>query len=50
MMKAVMYHYVRPFDKAYPYFKNLHFDDFKLQLDYFKKILDLSVKNLSKNV
>ena len=37
MMKAVMYHYVRPFDKAYPYFKNLHFDDFKLQLDYFKK-------------
>ena len=35
-MKAIMYHYVRPFDKEYPNFKNLHIDDFKKQLDYFE--------------
>ena len=36
-MKAIMYHYVRPFDAAMPFFKNLHIDDFKRQLDYFEK-------------
>ncbi|MEM6967612.1 MAG: polysaccharide deacetylase family protein [Bacteroidota bacterium] len=36
MMKAIMYHYVRPFDSEYPNFKNLHIDDFKKQLDYFQ--------------
>jgi hypothetical protein len=35
-MKAVMYHYVRPFDPSYPNFKNLHIEDFQKQLDYFE--------------
>jgi len=36
-MKAVMYHYVRDFVPEFPYFKNLHVEDFKKQLDYFEK-------------
>src|SRR5688572_18669908 len=35
-MKAIMYHYVRDFDSRYPYFKNLHIEDFKTQLDLFE--------------
>lgn len=34
-MRAVMYHYVRPDDPTLPFFKHLHIDDFKQQLDYF---------------
>lgn len=36
-MKAIMYHYVRPFNTDYPNLKNLDFEDFKLQLDYFEQ-------------
>tara|TARA_B100001250_G_scaffold149451_1_gene128052 strand:- start:50310 stop:51248 length:939 start_codon:yes stop_codon:yes gene_type:complete len=36
-MKAIMYHYVRPFNKEYPFLKNLDLYDFKKQLDYFEK-------------
>jgi peptidoglycan/xylan/chitin deacetylase (PgdA/CDA1 family) len=36
-MKAVMYHYVRPFDVNLPSLKSLHFDDFQKQIDYFLK-------------
>lgn len=36
-MKAIMYHYVRPFDERYPNFKNLNFTDFRKQLDYFQE-------------
>jgi peptidoglycan/xylan/chitin deacetylase (PgdA/CDA1 family) len=36
-MKAIMYHYVRPSDPKLPYLKHLHFDDFKLQLDFFEE-------------
>ena len=32
-----MYHYVRPFNKDFPYLKNLSFDNFKKQLDYFNE-------------
>ena len=35
-MKAIMYHYVRPFDPEYPNFSNLDIDDFKKQLDFFE--------------
>jgi peptidoglycan/xylan/chitin deacetylase (PgdA/CDA1 family) len=35
-MKAIMYHYVRPFNLEYPNLKNLHIDDFRKQLDYFQ--------------
>jgi peptidoglycan/xylan/chitin deacetylase (PgdA/CDA1 family) len=35
-MKAIMYHYVRPFNPDLPNLKNLHIDDFKKQLDYFQ--------------
>lgn len=35
-MKAIMYHYVQPYHSELPFFKNLHFDDFKKQLDYFE--------------
>ncbi|GEO09933.1 polysaccharide deacetylase family protein [Segetibacter aerophilus] len=36
-MKAVMYHYVRKENEAFPLFKFLHVDDFKKQLDYLSK-------------
>jgi peptidoglycan/xylan/chitin deacetylase (PgdA/CDA1 family) len=36
-MKSIMYHYVRPFNREYPYFKNLDFDNFKKQLSYFEQ-------------
>jgi len=34
-MKFIMYHYVRAYDPAYPYFRGLRDDDFASQLDYF---------------
>lgn len=34
-MKFIMYHYVRPSDTDFPYFKHLHVEDFRQQLDYF---------------
>ncbi len=36
-MKAIMYHYIREHSKEYPYFRFLHADDFKQQLDFFEK-------------
>lgn len=36
-MKSIMYHYVRPTPKDLPYFRYLHIDDFRLQLDYFQE-------------
>ena len=50
-MKAIMYHYVRIPDIRIPYFKFLHFKNFKKQLDYFQsnyQILDPLV--ISKSV
>lgn len=44
-MKSIMYHYVRPFDPAYPHFKNLHIDDFRKQLDFFEKNYGFLSKN-----
>ena len=32
-----MYHYVRPFDYAYPYLNSLDLNVFKRQLDYFER-------------
>ena len=34
-MINVMYHYVRPKSKEYPFFNNLDLDVFRRQLDYF---------------
>ena len=34
-MKAIMYHYVQPNALSLPYFRHLHIDAFKKQLDYF---------------
>jgi len=36
-MKAIMYHYVRPEPKGLPYFRYLHLDDFRSQLDLFER-------------
>ena len=36
-MKAIMYHYVREFNKNLPNFRFLHINDFKKQLDFFEK-------------
>ena len=36
-MKAIMYHYVRPEPARFPYFKYLHIEDFRRQLDYFSQ-------------
>jgi peptidoglycan/xylan/chitin deacetylase (PgdA/CDA1 family) len=36
-MKAIMYHYVRPYDENFPFFKNLNIEDFCRQLDYFQE-------------
>lgn len=35
-MKAIMYHYAMPEDPEFPYFNNLHIEDFERQLNYFK--------------
>ena len=35
-MKAIMYHYIRRFDKEYPGFRFLDVDNFVQQLDYFQ--------------
>ncbi len=34
-LKAIMYHYVRPEDQEFPYFKCLQVEDFVRQLDWF---------------
>ena len=44
-MKAIMYHYVRPFAKDYPNLKKLDFKDFKKQLDYFQSQFGFVNKN-----
>ena len=36
-MKAIMYHYVRPYNPRLPILKHLHIDDFCKQLDYFQE-------------
>ena len=36
-MKAIMYHYVRKYSEAFPYFRFLDFDNFRKQLDYFDR-------------
>lgn len=36
-MKAIMYHYVNPYNGNFPFFKNLHIEDFCKQLDFFEK-------------
>jgi peptidoglycan/xylan/chitin deacetylase (PgdA/CDA1 family) len=35
-MRAIMYHYVRRYDKTLPYFRYLDVDNFRKQLDYFE--------------
>ena len=44
-MKAIMYHYVREFNKDYPNFRFLHINDFKKQLDFFEKEYGFVSKN-----
>lgn len=44
-MKAIMYHYVRPFNKAMPHLKHLHLEDFNKQLDYFEETYGFVSKN-----
>ena len=36
-MKAVMYHYVRPVPDGLPFFRYLHIEDFRRQLDAFQR-------------
>ena len=36
-MKAIMYHYVREYDKNYPNFRFLDIESFRKQLDFFEK-------------
>jgi peptidoglycan/xylan/chitin deacetylase (PgdA/CDA1 family) len=36
-MKAIMYHYIRPEPKGLPFFRYLHLDDFRSQLDLFER-------------
>ncbi|MDX1641901.1 MAG: polysaccharide deacetylase family protein [Balneolaceae bacterium] len=52
-----MYHYIRPDDPEFPYFKHLHIDDFEKQLNYFaeeygfisKQEFEESLKSASPN-
>jgi peptidoglycan/xylan/chitin deacetylase (PgdA/CDA1 family) len=37
MSKVIMYHYVRSFNKLFPYFNFLHLNDFKKQNNFFSK-------------
>ena len=36
-----MYHYVRPDSSRLPFFRHLHIDDFRQQLDYFETNYEL---------
>lgn len=44
-MINVMYHYVRPDNKEYPYFNHLNLDIFERQLDFFEKKYGFISKN-----
>lgn len=44
-MKAIMYHYVRPYNPSYHNLKHLDINDFKLQLDYFENEFGFLSKN-----
>ena len=48
-MKSIMYHYVRPYDPKLPDLKHLHFDDFKLQLDFFESTYGFVTKEEFQN-
>ena len=41
-----MYHYIKNFDKNIPFFNFLHLNDFKKQINYFKKTWLYQDKNL----
>ena len=50
-MKAIMYHYIRPSQNDFPFFKYLHVDDFLSQLDWFGKEFGfLSKKDFLKSI
>jgi peptidoglycan/xylan/chitin deacetylase (PgdA/CDA1 family) len=36
-MKAIMYHYIRPYDQEFPFWRGLNLDDFIKQLDFFEE-------------
>ena len=45
-MKAIMYHYVRPFNPVLPYFTYLDLNNFRHQLDWFQDNMPiLSLEN-----
>jgi len=44
-MKAIMYHYVRPDDPGLPYFRHLHLDDFRRQLDFLSESFRLPARD-----
>ena len=36
-MRIATYHYVRPADPDLPFFRYLHLEDFRAQLDFFRR-------------
>ena len=48
-MKAIMYHYIRDYDKGYPFFNFLSKKKFKKQLNLFEKNILSKYENFSKN-
>ena len=48
-MKAIMYHYIRDYDKGYPFFNFLSKEKFKKQLNLFEKNILSKYENFSKN-
>lgn len=48
-MINIMYHYVRPDSKEYPYLRSINVETFKRQLDYFEKEFGFLSKNEYQN-
>lgn len=49
MTRVIMYHYIREFDKDFPYFDFLHKKDFKKQINWLKKKFKI-IKNNEGNI
>ena len=49
MTRVIMYHYIREFDKNFPYFDFLHKKDFKKQINWLSKKFNI-IKNIDENI
>jgi peptidoglycan/xylan/chitin deacetylase (PgdA/CDA1 family) len=50
MMKIIFYHYIKSSSKDYPFLPYLNINNFRMQLDYFKKSFGFIDKEQFENV